>query len=161
MHSKILVLGAGGQIGTELTLALRKLHGIHAVIASDIKASNEEFVNSGPFEIIDAWPDGLKESVAEFQKTSEAKKKALDAIIVSSLDGQELKDRPIIAKGVIRVSGPFSVESVRPEELSLDENGELIDPTPNEFEINDGQGTYAQNASAYEDAARERSAQRP
>ena len=54
MHSKILVLGAGGQIGTELTIALRKLHGTDAVIASDIKSSNKQFMNSGPFEFIDA-----------------------------------------------------------------------------------------------------------
>jgi nucleoside-diphosphate-sugar epimerase len=67
MHSKILVLGAGGQIGTELTLALRKLHGIDAVIASDIKASNEEFVNSGPFEIIDATNFEAIRSCVEIQ----------------------------------------------------------------------------------------------
>ena len=33
----------------------------------------------------------------------------------------------------MRVTGPFTVEGVRPEELSLGEDG-LFDPTPNEFE---------------------------
>ena len=67
MHSKILVLGAGGQIGTELTLALRKEYGVDTVIASDIKAKNEEFVNSGPFEIIDATDfHALKICVEEY-----------------------------------------------------------------------------------------------
>ena len=37
MSSKILVIGAGGQIGTELVLSLRKLKGDQNVIASDLK----------------------------------------------------------------------------------------------------------------------------
>ena len=35
--SKILVIGSCGQIGIELVLELRKTHGNHNVIASDIK----------------------------------------------------------------------------------------------------------------------------
>jgi len=54
MISKILVIGACGQIGSELTYKLRLLNGVDSVIASDIKKSNLELVNSGPFEIIDA-----------------------------------------------------------------------------------------------------------
>jgi NAD(P)-dependent dehydrogenase (short-subunit alcohol dehydrogenase family) len=34
---KILVIGASGQIGVELTLALRKIYGDSAVIASDLR----------------------------------------------------------------------------------------------------------------------------
>ncbi len=47
---KILVLGSGGQIGTELIAELRKLFGAENVISSDIKRSPNE---NGPFEIID------------------------------------------------------------------------------------------------------------
>jgi len=54
MNSKILIIGACGQIGTELTLKLRTLYGVDNVIASDINTRNLELVNSGPFEIIDA-----------------------------------------------------------------------------------------------------------
>ena len=54
MSSKILIIGACGQIGTELTTKLRDLHGINNVIASDINTRNLDLVNSGPFEIIDA-----------------------------------------------------------------------------------------------------------
>jgi len=51
---KILVIGAVGQIGSELTMELRKLHGNNNVIASDIKMSDcEKINNSGPFEILD------------------------------------------------------------------------------------------------------------
>lgn len=54
MKSRILILGACGQIGTELTSALRQKYGNHKVIASDIRKGDEEMMNSGPFEIIDA-----------------------------------------------------------------------------------------------------------
>lgn len=51
---KILVVGALGQIGSELTMELRKMYGGENVIASDKKNSpSEKIQNSGPFEIID------------------------------------------------------------------------------------------------------------
>ena len=54
MSSKILIIGACGQIGTELTTKLRAIHGNNNVIASDINTRKLDLVNSGPFEIIDA-----------------------------------------------------------------------------------------------------------
>lgn len=51
---KILIIGACGQIGTELSLALRKKYGNENVVASDIREGNEELMNSGPFEKADA-----------------------------------------------------------------------------------------------------------
>tara|TARA_B100000809_G_C15103718_1_gene517917 strand:+ start:1013 stop:1951 length:939 start_codon:yes stop_codon:yes gene_type:complete len=47
---KVLVIGASGQIGTELVLELRKRFGNDNVIASDIKEPNEDVLNSGTFE---------------------------------------------------------------------------------------------------------------
>jgi nucleoside-diphosphate-sugar epimerase len=52
--SKTLIIGACGQIGSELTSKLRSLYGVDNVIASDINTKNENLVNSGPFEILDA-----------------------------------------------------------------------------------------------------------
>lgn len=54
MSSKILIIGACGQIGSELTLKLRDLYGQDNVIASDIDYKNLDVVNSGLFEIVDA-----------------------------------------------------------------------------------------------------------
>ncbi|MBP0902747.1 NAD-dependent epimerase/dehydratase family protein [Mariniflexile gromovii] len=54
MKSKILIIGACGQIGSELTFKLRELYGAENVIASDISYSNLDIVNSGIFEIVDA-----------------------------------------------------------------------------------------------------------
>jgi len=46
---KILIIGAGGQIGTELVLALRKLKGNDAVIAADIKEDCSDLIKDGPY----------------------------------------------------------------------------------------------------------------
>jgi nucleoside-diphosphate-sugar epimerase len=54
MSSKILIIGACGQIGTELTTKLREIHGVNNVIASDINTRKLDLVNSGPFVILDA-----------------------------------------------------------------------------------------------------------
>lgn len=54
MASKILIIGACGQIGTELTMALREKVGNQNVIASDIREGGAELMESGPFEIADA-----------------------------------------------------------------------------------------------------------
>ncbi|MFQ3306534.1 MAG: nucleoside-diphosphate-sugar epimerase [Polaribacter sp.] len=54
MSETILILGASGQIGNELTQKLRSIYGNNAVIASDIREGSEDMMTSGPFEIIDA-----------------------------------------------------------------------------------------------------------
>lgn len=54
MHKNILIIGACGQIGTELTLKLRETFGRNHVIASDIREGSEELMLSGPFEIVNA-----------------------------------------------------------------------------------------------------------
>ncbi|NBR15425.1 MAG: hypothetical protein EBU01_12750, partial [Crocinitomicaceae bacterium] len=52
--SKILIIGAGGQIGTELVLELRKLKGNEAVIAADVKDNCPPLLLNGPYVKIDA-----------------------------------------------------------------------------------------------------------
>ncbi|MDB4496916.1 NAD-dependent epimerase/dehydratase family protein [Flavobacteriaceae bacterium] len=54
MSQTILVLGASGQIGSELIEKLRTIYGSTHVVASDIRNGSPSLMNSGPFEIIDA-----------------------------------------------------------------------------------------------------------
>lgn len=51
---RVLVTGALGQIGSELTMELRKIYGNDNVIASNrrIKEGHENLLESGPFEIV-------------------------------------------------------------------------------------------------------------
>lgn len=68
MSGKIMILGACGQIGTELTLRLRKIHGTDQVIACDIKQGNKELMESGPFEIVNALDaDELENAISKHQ----------------------------------------------------------------------------------------------
>lgn len=50
---KTLIIGAGGQIGTELTLALRNKWGVDQVIASDIKTEKPSNLGEGPYVALD------------------------------------------------------------------------------------------------------------
>ena len=50
---KILVIGASGQIGVELTLALRRLYGNTNVVASDLREENELLKGTGPYVSLD------------------------------------------------------------------------------------------------------------
>ena len=50
---KILVIGACGQIGVELTLALRKMYGNSQVIASDLREENPLLKGTGPYVSLD------------------------------------------------------------------------------------------------------------
>ncbi len=53
VKDKILVIGASGQIGVELTLALRKIYGNENVIASDLREENELLKGTGPYVSLD------------------------------------------------------------------------------------------------------------
>lgn len=53
IKDKILIIGASGQLGVELTLALRKVYGNANVVASDLREENELLKGTGPYVSID------------------------------------------------------------------------------------------------------------
>jgi nucleoside-diphosphate-sugar epimerase len=53
VKEKVLVIGASGQIGVELTLALRRIYGNANVVASDLREENELLKGSGPYVSLD------------------------------------------------------------------------------------------------------------
>lgn len=65
MSTKILIIGACGQIGTELTHKLRAIYGTGNVIASDIRKLNNDVVSSGPFEVVNALDFNQIEHIVE------------------------------------------------------------------------------------------------
>jgi nucleoside-diphosphate-sugar epimerase len=71
MATKVLVIGACGQIGTELTMRLREIYGGEQVIASDIREGSEEIMASGPFEALDAMNKSQIEDVCLHYQVNE------------------------------------------------------------------------------------------
>ncbi|MBL4755749.1 MAG: NAD-dependent epimerase/dehydratase family protein [Flavobacteriales bacterium] len=53
MSEVILVIGASGQIGTELVVKLREMYGTANVVASDIQIPSYDVMEGGPFELLD------------------------------------------------------------------------------------------------------------
>lgn len=66
-----MIIGACGQIGTELTHKLRAIYGTENVIASDIRKLNNDVVNSGPFEVVNALDFNQIEHIVEQYKIDE------------------------------------------------------------------------------------------
>lgn len=71
MQKSILIIGACGQIGTELTIALREKYGNEAVIASDIREGSDALMASGPFELLDATNYEAIENVVMYYEIEE------------------------------------------------------------------------------------------
>jgi Nucleoside-diphosphate-sugar epimerases len=57
LMDNILIIGAAGQIGSELTLALRKIYGAEHVFATDLKQATPDIMEGGPFQILDVMDD--------------------------------------------------------------------------------------------------------
>jgi nucleoside-diphosphate-sugar epimerase len=54
---KILIIGAAGQIGSELTIELRRIYGNSNVYATDVKDAPADIKESGPFQLLDVMDD--------------------------------------------------------------------------------------------------------
>jgi nucleoside-diphosphate-sugar epimerase len=54
---RILIIGAAGQIGSELTVELRKNYGNENVFATDIKEASRDIMDGGPFQLLDVMDD--------------------------------------------------------------------------------------------------------
>ena len=71
MKERILIIGSSGQIGTELVMELRKMYGNDNVIASDIRPSSEDVMQSGPFETLDILDEQLLRAIVKKYKITQ------------------------------------------------------------------------------------------
>jgi adenine-specific DNA-methyltransferase len=65
-----------------------------------------------PFDTDPDWPPALQAALIAYRQTWRAKMDAVNACISAHADTEELVDKPEEQKGVIRVSGPFTLEGV-------------------------------------------------
>ncbi|MBT3611522.1 MAG: NAD-dependent epimerase/dehydratase family protein [Flavobacteriales bacterium] len=71
MKERILIIGSSGQIGTELVMELRDMYGNENVIASDIRPSCKEVMDSGPFETLNIMDEQLLRGIVKKYKVTQ------------------------------------------------------------------------------------------
>src|ERR1700681_4411873 len=90
----------------------------------------------------------LADALTAYRSAWRAKMDEVNACIEMNAELEELVDKPDEVKSIVRVTGPFTVEGVRPEELSIGEEG-LFDSSPNEVEADGQSAEGADNTQAY------------
>ncbi len=113
MSKKILLTGCLGQIGTELTMHMRRTYGNDNVIASDIvKKDVPEVIESGPFELLDVTdPKAIAEVVDKYKVDT-----VLHLAAILSAVGEQ---KPTLAYN-INMGGLFNVlEVAREKQLQV------------------------------------------
>jgi nucleoside-diphosphate-sugar epimerase len=98
---KILVIGCAGQIGSELTLELRKMYGDSKVIATDIRPAPPDVANSGPFEILDVLDSSKLQLILEHEKITQIYH--LAAILSGNAEKRPLPSWDINMRSLINV----------------------------------------------------------
>ena len=108
-----------------------------------------------PFDTDPDYPAPLGATVTAYRVAWRARMEEVDACIAANAEPEELVDQPKVQRGIVRVSGPFTVEAVQPPEISLGVTETPIGGDPEELETgfeSDGIGEVAtQNAEAYLD----------
>ena len=98
---KILVIGCSGQIGSELTLELRKKYGNSNVIATDIRPAPQEIAESGKFEILDVLDISKLQLILEHEKITQIYH--LAAILSGNAEKRPLASWEINMKSLLNV----------------------------------------------------------
>ncbi|GAF67432.1 unnamed protein product, partial [marine sediment metagenome] len=81
-----------------------------------------------PFDNDQGWPEPLQDALTGYRKAWRAKMDEVNECIAASAEKEELVDQPEVERGILRVSGPFTVEAVQPPEERLDEPSPIDEP---------------------------------
>ena len=89
-----------------------------------------------PREAASDWPNSAKELHSELWNFRRDRQKEIDDSISAKAEFEYLYDKPFMDKSRIRVSGPFTVESVSPHrEIGISEDDNIVAVSKNESEI--------------------------
>ncbi len=116
---KILIIGAGGQIGTELTAYLRNIYGSSNVIASDIRATlHPELMEGGPFIRMDAMDSRQVYQVVQKEKINQVYFLAAILSVVCENNPEMAWDINIGSlNSVLRIAHEFSFKMFVPSSI--------------------------------------------
>ena len=133
--------------------ALEKLHAADTETKklTQFKTINRELdrnytLDTLPDKPFDLWGDERAIDLhRRFWELRIARQKEIDASIAAKADFEYLYDKPYEDKSRVRVSGPFTVESLSPHRvLAVDENDELVD------QVTEGRGAYGEEVGFVE-----------
>lgn len=80
------------------------------------------------------WSKKVKQLHSDFWEAMNCRQKEIDSSIAAKAEFQNLYDKPYEDKSVIRVTGPFTVESLSPHRImNVDADGNQIDPNSSDF----------------------------
>jgi len=83
-----------------------------------------------PREAPTDWPASTHKPLEQFWKAKIARQKEIDKSIAAKADQEFLYDKPYEANNIVRVAGPFTVESLSPHQvLVVDQDDNLVDPS--------------------------------
>ena len=103
-----------------------QLEPLRAQLNKALKKTWEEW--EIPREADESWSADARKLHHQWWEQRIARQKEIDASIAAKADFEYLYDRPYEDKSIVRVAGPFTVESLSPHRvLGVDENDELID----------------------------------
>ena len=104
---------------TAKTAALRALNGA---------LGRDYSLQEIPDHPLDPWDAGPTDLHRRWWEARIARQREIDASIAAKADYEYLYDKPYEDRGIVRVAGPFTVESLAPHRtLGVDENDDLID----------------------------------
>ena len=100
---------------------------LRASLNREVEESWEEW--EIPREASEGWSDAAVNLHADWWESRGARQREIDASIAAKAEFEHLYDKPYEDRKVVRVAGPFTVESLSPHRMvSFDENDELLDP---------------------------------
>ncbi len=96
--------------------------------SGDVVAAGKLLEWEVPREAPVEWPEAAREPLERFWNARIARQREIDASIAARADYEYLYDKPHEDRKVVRVAGPFTVESLSPHrELKVDEDGDFVE----------------------------------
>jgi adenine-specific DNA-methyltransferase len=136
------------------TLGVKEISRLVGLARNDIKGGGPSADSRKPLALMEwevpreaekDWPKDAKEALREFWAAKRKKRQEIDATIQRNAPQETLYDKPFKKSGVVRVSGPFTVEAIPAPAV---EAPDAATPVP-QFETSEAEGRISDKAGDY------------